>query len=263
MSRWDDFAWTHYQVGFIAHDAACFLSWHRWFIALFESSLRTDCGYSGPMPYWDWTLDWEHPELASIFDDKFGLGGNGDKMHTSTADGAWCVESGPFAGAQIPFDYSAVAGEEVFLNAQGQNTSFCLSRKFALGNSFDASQLAPQHVSWVLSQRGYVKFLMELEEGPHNTIPFGINGTFLTLYAPEDPIFFLHHMQLDRLWWSWQKSRPENARAYNGPSTSQTTAVAKLTDSLPFGNLSEDVIVKDIIDTKRGRLCYEYDEVAA
>lgn len=33
----------------VAHDAAPFLPWHRYFIHLYELALREDCGYNGVM----------------------------------------------------------------------------------------------------------------------------------------------------------------------------------------------------------------------
>lgn len=34
---------------YIAHDAAPFLPWHRYFIHLYELALRESCGYEGVM----------------------------------------------------------------------------------------------------------------------------------------------------------------------------------------------------------------------
>jgi tyrosinase len=35
----------------IAHGNAAFLSWHRWFIHLYERALRESCGYTGHLAY--------------------------------------------------------------------------------------------------------------------------------------------------------------------------------------------------------------------
>lgn len=175
VRRWHDFAWTHYRIGYVAHDAACFLSWHRWFLVLFERSLRDTCGYLGPLPYWDWTLDWRQPEQAPVLDSIYGFGSNGN------SNDSWCLQEGPISGLEVPFD------EKGKPTADGQ----CLSRNFTLGTTFNASHLDPQHVKQVLSKDGYYEMLMALERGPHNDIPLGFQGTFLTLYAPAGILFNL------------------------------------------------------------------------
>ena len=35
----------------IAHDTAAFLSWHRWFLHIYEGVLQQQCGYSGHLTY--------------------------------------------------------------------------------------------------------------------------------------------------------------------------------------------------------------------
>lgn len=32
--------------------------------------------------------------------------------------------------------------------------------------------------------------------------------------SPAEPLFFLHHTNLDRLWWNWQQASPDN-RTYD------------------------------------------------
>ena len=36
------------------------------------------------------------------------------------------------------------------------------------------------------------------------------------LKTNTDPIFYLHHAQLDRLWWIWQQDKLERAHEYGG-----------------------------------------------
>lgn len=37
--------------------------------------------------------------------------------------------------------------------------------------------------------------------------------------SPNDPIFYLHHANLDRVWDLWQQLLPENLYAINGPTS--------------------------------------------
>ncbi|KXS99614.1 hypothetical protein AC578_9898 [Pseudocercospora eumusae] len=250
VSRFDDFAWTHENVGQIAHEAAAFLSWHRAFIAEFEEDLRRHCAYNGSLPYWDWSLDWQHPTKSPVFDPESGFGGNGEPSMPSPKSDGWCLTEGPFAGAMIPF--------------HGKDwTPHCLARKFTNGSTFDGHALRPYYLrEVVLEHDDYFDMLMSLERGPHNAIPRGINGVFKSFLAPADPLFWLHHCQLDRVWWIWQRNQSQRQLAYSGPSFHATPdRNASLSDTLNFDGLMGDVAVVDVITTTAGMLCYEYDSV--
>jgi hypothetical protein len=53
-----------------------------------------------------------------------------------------------------------------------------------------------------------------LEFGAHNSVHRAIGGTMRSTTSPADPIFFLHHANLDRIWSEWQvknsRSNPTN-----------------------------------------------------
>lgn len=44
-----------------------------------------------------------------------------------------------------------------------------------------------------------------LEGTPHNTVHRNIAGNMATLLSPRDPIFWMHHCNIDRIWASWQR----------------------------------------------------------
>ena len=74
-----------------------------------------------------------------------------------------------------------------------------------------------------------------------------------------DPVFFLHHTQLDRLWWKWQQVDARiRVKEYSGKAAYTSRSEAGLEDPLPLGELAGDVRVKDMMDTESGRLCYKY-----
>lgn len=89
--------------------------------------------------------------------------------------------------------------------------------------------------------------------------------------SPGDPIFFLHHVYIDRLWWQWQTANPESrmydisGTAFNktylevkgleAPGTANTT----LDFVINVADILDDVIVEDVMNIQNGLLCYEYD----
>jgi tyrosinase len=53
-------------------------------------------------------------------------------------------------------------------------------------------------------QRGLSNsFEVSLESQPHNPVHDLIGGTFDTMQSPLDPLFWLHHANIDRLWSAW------------------------------------------------------------
>ena len=62
----------------------------------------------------------------------------------------------------------------------------------------------------VLSETTYTDFTTQLEF-VHNDVHGWVGGTMsLITTAPADPLFWLHHAQVDRLWSQWQ-AKPSNA----------------------------------------------------
>ena len=72
-----------------------------------------------------------------------------------------------------------------------------------------------------------------------------------------DPVFFLHHAQVDRLWWSWQQ-RDLQTRLSLYEALEGDPAVA-LTDLLEMRGLTDNLAVQEVMDAAGGRLCYQYD----
>jgi tyrosinase len=64
-------------------------------------------------------------------------------------------------------------------------------------------------VNRVLRNRTYTEFTRALEEGPHDYVHGWVGGPMGTIpTAPADPLFWMHHAQVDRLWSQWQVSHP-------------------------------------------------------
>ena len=62
------------------------------------------------------------------------------------------------------------------------------------------------------SYNNFTRFSLFMEGtfpyGAHNQVHVHIGGTMTTLYSPADPAFWLHHAEIDRLWYIWQQSHP-------------------------------------------------------
>jgi len=204
------------------------------------------------MPYWNWVLDHEDPALSPVFNAETGFGGNGDMaLEEGPVGGGHCVTDGPFAMAIARY---------VNLRVQPH----CLSRNFrndtATGH-FSGDLIRPEMINATLEEDDLLEFTLKLESGPHDTIPEGIRGDFRSFNAPADPLFFLHHAQLDRLWWKWQQMNPERSKGYSTRRTVDSDEMTSLDDVIDIGELGDTIRVFDILDTQRRLLCYVYDDM--
>lgn len=81
--------------------------------------------------------------------------------------------------------------------------------------------------------------------------------------SPSDPIFWMHHTNLDRVWWSWQKKDLENRlRDVTGPVVildwdNKQGGNITLDYPLSLGYNNWDAKVEDMVDI--APLCYTYD----
>ena len=67
------------------------------------------------------------------------------------------------------------------------------------------------------SRLTYDRFRVLIEQAPHGAVHAGIGGPggdMTTMISPNDPIFWMHHSFIDKLWADHQKYRPRND--YNG-----------------------------------------------
>ena len=71
-------------------------------------------------------------------------------------------------------------------------------------NVYSALDLYPFSTSVVNFQRGTVNSFEEaFETRPHNPVHNLIGNAMSSMESPTDPIFFLHHCNIDRLWHAW------------------------------------------------------------
>ena len=249
-SLYDDFAYVHLHAGVKTHKTAAFLPWHRGFLRIFETSLREVCGYRGPLLYWDWDLDWEAPGSSPIWDATYGIGGDGNAELNETIRFGRCVTEGPFKSLRPSY-------------SDHGHSPHCLSRYFRDPYDYTAglnhTMYPRESVEIALNQPSYEDFCEFVESSLHNAVHRSIDGDFGMLTSPNDPLFFLHHAQIDRLWWKWQQNDPiHRVWEYSGPADGQGETKCSLDDSLSYMGLGEDMKVSSVMDTEDGRSMYRY-----
>ncbi|KAI1273109.1 hypothetical protein F5Y07DRAFT_411916 [Xylaria sp. FL0933] len=241
----DDFTWVHVRAVKRSHEHAEFLPWHRMLLHIYEQKLRQHCGFSGQLPYWDWTSDWQNLTESSIWDDDLGFGG----QSTHYTNGS-CV-SGPFSHI------------EVLYGRNGTVSPHCLSRVFMNYDSGEIGSMSgelirPEIMGRLARSKDYARFRWLIESVIHNIIHTEVVGDLDTEVAPNDPIFWLHHVQLDRLWWLWQQEALQQRLYDYKQHKSEVPRPTSLQDVLQYRGLAKGVRVSQVMDTKGSTLCYRY-----
>ncbi|MCJ1229643.1 hypothetical protein MMC12_006312 [Toensbergia leucococca] len=105
----------------------------------------------------------------------------------------------------------------------------------------------------------YEPFNLEMDRRVHVLISKIVRGDLFVYSGPYDPVFYLHHAQLDRIWWMWQQADlPYRLTDYAGRLLRNSTQRASLNDIIPMGGLAPDITIADMMETESGLLCYRY-----
>lgn len=247
FSFFEDLSKIHYHYHNYLHFVPLFLPWHRYFLVYLEQALQTATNSDVTVPYWDWTLDRNAIEKAPVWD-KNAFGSNGREEDGCLADGVLA-----FQRSRFPTDH-------------------CIRRRWTFHETDGPFiVISRERINQILVKSdSYEMFRHTLEMAPHGNIHSLIGGDMMSFYSPNDPIFFLHHAFMDKLWWNFQnKDKKKFMFAYEGPQTDfmkletgpfdefrSPPRPASLNDPLlPFKGWR----VKDTFDTTK--LCYTYLEL--
>ena len=241
---YDQFVQRHANAIMTAiHRCPAFLPWHRRFIWDLEKELQRVSGNSNlGLPYWNWP---QGGAGASIWDADL-LGGNG--VGNSRA-----VQDGPFR-----------EGQWLVVNMAGQPTG-PLTRAFGReswartlptqAQIDQVSAITPYDSSpWNASSRPSFRNQLEGFEGPnlHNRGHGWVGGSMLPMTSPNDPVFFMHHCMVDKLWHDWQAAFPSHGYLPmgGGPFGQNLNDPMESTPIGPIGNRPIDVIDNAAIDVR-------------
>ncbi|KAJ2162060.1 hypothetical protein GGF46_000935 [Coemansia sp. RSA 552] len=227
----DRFARAHQALFESVHGSTTFFPFHRRFVQEFEDIGRQiDPGFT--VPYWDSTRDYEDPASSPILSSGT-LGGNGQGPDM-------CLPDGIQGGWTMGFP--------------GRH---CLRRDYRDGDTMEPWVPAELISSYIQSDDQIADFREHIEYGIHGAVHLGLGGDAATRFAPNDFFFFMHHANIDRLWWLWQNSN-HDPLDYNGPGTN---GEASLSDVIPQNNdVSFDgARVDSVMVLGYGPACYTYD----
>jgi tyrosinase len=254
LSIYDVFVFWHHQSMMLmtppgqadrnaAHSGPAFLPWHRYFLITLEGFLQqavNDTNFR--IPYWDWNADADlpNPSTSPIWD---------------------IANLGQFVGAnwRVRLAMNAATG-----NLQPVERS--LQRNLGAGGALPTRQQVRTAVRdqtvydqtpFNSSSPGGARNHVEGWIGSariHNNVHVWVGGDMQLSSSPNDPIFFLHHCNVDRIWAAWQEKPP--AVPYVPDTTAPDTLQFHRIDDALYSVFEETVTPRGMLDYKR---YYEYD----
>lgn len=182
---WLQYSLMHGRYGggyrYCPHGDWYFLPWHREFMLMYERAVRVLTNTPQfAMPYWDWSVDRTMPQAFT------------DPTYQGKPNPLY-VEGRTLSGPNWPLPDAWVA-PEVLKQRVYAETNFQL-----FGTSRNPAQ-NNLDMSWVVRGGGYQGFL---EGTPHNQIHNSIGKYMPSAGSPRDPIFMMHHGNIDRIWATW------------------------------------------------------------
>ncbi|XP_076116442.1 tyrosinase-like protein [Mytilus galloprovincialis] len=187
-NKYDSFAIMHQgDVGASAHDGPNFVSWHRYFLVLFENALR-EKNSRVTLPYWDSRADYLMTNKEdSILFTEFFLG---------NAKGV--VYTGPFAFWSTPTNPSTLLRREI---------------------GVVGSPVHPERLKTVFTKKYHREILRTSTpdssyanlESHHDNVHRWVGGNTgqmsSIIFSPMDPVFWLLHCFVDYLWEQFRENQ--------------------------------------------------------
>jgi len=176
-----------------------FLPWHRAYLLMYERVVRQLTGNNDfALPYWDWTADRQLP--------------------TAFVQPTWNGQPNPLFEPSRTLSPTAALPDEIVgpavirqIMQETEFETFATSRPSGQ-NSLDQS--------WIVCE--FCGIFSTLEATPHNNVHNIVGGIMRSAQSALDPIFMMHHCNIDRLWAVW--------------NTANANTTDPLWNNMPFQN---------------------------
>ncbi|KAF9644191.1 Di-copper centre-containing protein [Thelephora ganbajun] len=289
-SFYDDLVYLHMDLNIEIHFTGMFLPWHRYFVQYFEDALAEKCGYEGGTPYWDWTLDAHDFYNSPFFDNSsFGVGGWGDpakddQIYTGGFKDVIRAYPNPhhIRRRYTPYPFANPNATSPFANDPSAPP---LPKDFLINTTMtreNVDYLVDNFEGNFIGFHSYLESLPGIHGGAHLILGGDMTGFCSNdavppacyggpKWTPNDPLFFMHHAMVDKVWSDWQRKGPRNKFSYGGGSVAAFVNFATFTlfptGLPPFLNFDSpipgdglwNVTIWDVIDTTGETLCYVYE----
>ncbi|KAK1241362.1 hypothetical protein MKX08_001336 [Trichoderma sp. CBMAI-0020] len=245
-------------LGYCPHGEDIFLTWHRPYVLLFEQALvsiakKIANGYPAQYrakyqaaaaslrsPYWDWAADSTVPACTVP---------NTLNINVPSGSGIKTVAyTNPLRTYYFP--HIAMSGSYGEFSGGGQDhTIRCPSPQENYPNTANANLRARPYKGWIYdvltNSQNFADFASTSGPGInveqiHNAIHWdgACGNQFLAPdYSGFDPLFFMHHSNVDRMWAYWEAIMPNSpvfTASYKGQSRFNSKTGATITPNSPL-----------------------------
>lgn len=215
------------------HGSFFFLSWHRMFLYYFERILRKASGSSTfSLPYWNYSDVSSQAALPASFRSPKN---SSNPLYVSQRDAA--INAGGYLPASV-VSYKAAFAKTAFATTNVSDPGFgglIVSGPVHFNNPHSA-----------------------IENQPHDVVHVTIGGWMSDPFtAAQDPIFWLHHANIDRLWDKWLRQGSSRANP-TGNSAWMNTSFTFYDENGKAVSMKGSQIV-DMVS----QLNYRYDDMPA
>jgi tyrosinase len=257
-----------------AHRGPVFLPWHRFMLLQLEMNLQRVLGNDTTfgLPYWDWAQDGElspaRQGRAAIWGRSY-MGGSGAPVATgpfafNSADpNSWRVRITASVNGQL-IQVNRGLRRQLGAPVQGLPGSNRLPRKAHTAAALNQPvyDVAP----WKTSSDGFRNLIEGWQDDPeipppslHNRVHVFIGGDMSPSTSPNDPVFYLNHCNVDRIWESWMRPAPGGHGRVYAPAQSEPASLNghRLNDTLN-SLLSGSTTPAEMLDVSES---YTYDSL--
>lgn len=228
------------------HGSWYFLPWHRMYLGFFEQIVRSHIvALGGPddwaLPYWNYS-DEENPDARFVRREFLE-----DLLPDGSPNSLAQAERGPTGGGGAgDFDIEPTDTDLSCLLTVPFRTG-----RFGVPSGFGGPRTGFQHAGGVIG---------DLERVPHGAVHVAVSGwmgAFET--AGLDPLFWLHHANIDRLWEVWL-NRGDQFENPSDPSWGAPSGTDF--DFHDASGATVTLTADQVVDTKAPLLSYQYEDIS-
>jgi tyrosinase len=256
---YDMYVNEHRDAAFAGHRGPAFFAWHRQFLKSFEDALRSVTGNEFlSLPYWDWSVNQTAPSWP--FTQDF-LGGNGRASDGKVMDGMFAYDAGRW-NLNVRTNL-----EPPYLRRQfGTNVS-SLPTFADLSATLNQTPYDKGPFWDMRSDSGFRNMAEGWIPGPgagmHNLVHLWVGGSMLPMTSPNDPVFWLHHCFIDKLWADWQARHQKEVGYQPYLPTAGANPGHNLNDTMEFDlpNMAgKTVRPADVLNHRTLGYCYDTED---
>jgi hypothetical protein len=223
-TEWDKFAQIHVKYFNDIHRKPMFEAWHRKYLAELEKKLRK-VDSRVRIPYWDWSQYYENRDQDPIWG-WFGKEGSSDGEH--------CIRGGEFR------DFKVFYGN----NMDDRGREKCLTRSPTINPIIGC---AKDYINqYIIDEKDPETSWKNLEYNCHDPVHSAIGEGFSSFISTNDPLFYSHHANVDRIWYVKQMRYPNQYDSF----------AQSINDRIPTYNIP----IRDVLDPTN--LCYVFPDEA-